>query len=82
MEKSELKKVEKKIATEIHYVTTGAEIYLGILGTTVGGIIVGRTIWEWSRIALGLPITFVLGLIIFAITGIYLGRFKQRHMKR
>jgi len=81
MKKKNINKLEKMISKEIKYVTTGTEIYLGVLGTSIGGILVGRTLWEWWRKAFGLQITLILGLAIFAITGIYLGRFKKKHLK-
>jgi len=78
MVSKQLKQVEQKIETEVKYVTAGAEIYFAILGTTVSGILVGRTLWEWSSTRLGLSATLVLGLALFALTGFYLGKFKRK----
>ena len=58
------------------------EIFLGrktiflLMAFTVGGILIGRTLWEYGKIHLGLPITMAAGFILFAVSGAMLGKFK------
>ncbi len=59
------------------------EIFIGkrtifsIAGFIVGGIMVGRSAWEYSEQYLGLPLTIVVGLIIFVFSGIALHEFRE-----
>ena len=59
------------------------EVFIGhrtifsLIGFTVGGILVGRSIWEYSKDVLGLPTTILLGLLIFTVSGIISREFKK-----
>ena len=60
---------------------TMKEIFIGkrtifsIAGFIVGGIMVGRSAWEYSVKYLDLPLTLILGFIIFMISGLSLHEF-------
>ena len=61
------------------------EVFIGhhtvfsLIGYTVGGILVGRSIWQYSQEVLGLPYTILLGLLIFAVSGIISGQFGDKN---
>ena len=68
---------EHPIDYKIKEVFVGHNTIFSLLGSVVGGILVGRSLWEYSKIYLGLPYTILIGLIIFAISGIVLHRFHR-----
>lgn len=57
------------------------EIFIGhrtlasLLTVTVGGIFVGRSLWEISRIHLGLTATIFIGVLLFIYGGLILHNF-------
>lgn len=63
---------------------TMKEIFIGkrtvfsILGFIVGGIIVGRSLWEYLMRYFSLPIVILIGFAIFVFSGITLHEFKDK----
>jgi hypothetical protein len=72
---------KKENSEEYHYhikeIFVGHRTIISVIGFTVGGILVGRTIWEYSREYLGLPLTLMLGLALFAVSGLVSGQFRK-----
>ena len=60
---------------------TMKEIFIGkrtifsIAGFIVGGIMVGRSVWEYSVQYIGLPLTIAVGMVIFVFSGLSLHEF-------
>lgn len=63
---------------------TMKEIFIGkrtvfsILGFIVGGIIVGRSLWEYLMHYFSIPIVILIGFAIFVFSGITLHEFKDK----
>ncbi|MCK5608923.1 hypothetical protein KAR91_44025 [Candidatus Pacearchaeota archaeon] len=63
---------------------TMKEIFIGkrtifsIAGFIVGGIMVGRSIWEYSVQYLDLPLTLLIGFLIFTFSGLALHEFHDK----
>ena len=59
-----------------------SQIFLGhhsvitLVGFTVGGILVGRGLYELLVRAVGVYGTIGIGLVMFAATGLYIGSFR------
>ena len=59
------------------------EIFIGhrtvfsILGFIVGGLIVGRSIWEYLMRYFSLPVVILIGFLIFLVSGIVLHEFRE-----
>lgn len=80
------KKQKKGLKFDVHLHTKGRaihEIFIGtktivaFLGFSVGGVLVGRSIWEYGMIYFGLGNTVLLGIIIFIISGLILHKFNR-----
>ena len=58
------------------------EVFIGkktiffLLGFSIGGILVGRTLWEYMRYAIPLPYIMLIGVSLFAVSGMALRSFK------
>ena len=61
----------------IKEILVGHRSIVALMGFTVGGIVVGRTIWEYSTQEFGLFITLLIGILLFSLSGLYLGLFKE-----
>lgn len=59
-----------------------SQIFLGhhsiitLAGFTVGGILVGRGLYEILVQSTGVTETILIGLVLFAATGLYIGSFR------
>ena len=59
------------------------EIFIGhrtvfsILGFIVGGIVVGRSVWEYLMRYFNLPVVILIGFLIFLVSGIVLHEFGE-----
>ena len=53
----------------------GHHTIFSLIGLAIGGTLVGKTLWEWLAHTVGLPITLVIGLFVFAISGLALHTF-------
>ena len=60
---------------EVKEMFIGHHTIFSLIGLTIGGTLVGITLWEWLASSLGLPFTLLIGLIIFAISGLALHTF-------
>lgn len=61
---------------EIKEVFVGHRTVFSVIGITVGAILVGRSLWEYGRMYVGIPITILCGLVIFVICGLVLEQFR------
>lgn len=59
------------------------EIFIGkrtafsILGFIVGGLVVGRSVWEYLMRYFSLPVVILIGFLIFIVSGIALHEFRD-----
>lgn len=58
-------------------VFVGTKTIVAFLIFTISGVLVGRSMWEYGMIYLGLESTTLLGLILFIVTGLVLHKFKK-----
>lgn len=63
---------------KIHEVFIGTKTLIGFLGFTIGGILVGRSMWEYGVTYIGLHFTTLVGIWLFAITGAALHKFNKK----
>jgi|AntRauTorckE6833_2_1112554.scaffolds.fasta_scaffold01800_3 hypothetical protein len=69
-------------ATHTHRHTI-RELFVGhrtlysLLGATIGGIFVGRSLWQISVNALGLGWTIVIGVVLFVFSSLVLHSFQE-----
>ena len=70
-----IKEYNHSLKYEMKEVFIGRNTLFSLLGFVIGGMLVARSFWEYGKIYLGLPITIAIGVIIFIISGIILGRF-------
>ncbi len=56
----------------------GHRTILSLIGFTVGGLLIARTIWSYSVEYIGLPLTPLLGIVIFTISGVALHKFRKQ----
>ena len=68
---------EKGLKYEMKEVFIGHRTIFSVMGFIVGGILIGRSLWEYTNNNYGLGITFLLGFIIFTLSGIILHEFKD-----
>jgi len=61
-----------------HEVFIGTKTIVAWLGFTIGGILVGRSIWEYGIEYIGLELTTVAGVALFILTGTILHKFQRR----
>lgn len=66
---------EHDITKELKSVFHGRHNILTIPGYVVGGILVGRSLWEYSSTTLGLPITIGIGVVVLILSGAHAGKF-------
>ncbi len=64
-----------KLGYGIREIFVGKRTVFSILGFIVGGILIGRSVWEYSVEYVGLGLTLVVGLIIFTLSGLALHEF-------
>jgi len=67
----------KKKGHSIHEIILSSETIIAFLGFTVGGVLVGRSLWEYGIIHLNLEYTLSIGLLVFIISGLILHKFRR-----
>jgi hypothetical protein len=60
----------------VSQVFMGHHSIITLAGFTVGGILVGRGLYEVLVRATDVRTTIIIGLLMFAVTGLYIGSFK------
>lgn len=60
---------------EVREMFIGHHTIFSLIGLAVGGTLVGVTLWEWLAHSIGLPLTLLIGLIIFTASGLALHTF-------
>ena len=65
----------QQLGYTIKEIFIGKRTIFSIAGFIVGGILVGRSVWEYSMQYLGLPLTIVVGLVVFVFSGLSLHEF-------
>lgn len=68
---------DEGLGHEVKEMFIGHHTIFSLIGLTVGGTLVGITLWEWLSYTLGLPITFLLGLLLFTVSGLVLHTFSD-----
>ena len=80
------KKEKKGLKVDVHLRTKGHAIHeifistktiVAFLGFSIGGVLVGRSIWEYGTQYLSLEYTLLIGMLIFIISGIILHKFNK-----
>lgn len=66
---------DESLKHEVREMFIGHHTIFSLIGLTVGGTLVGVTLWEWLSVALGLPLTFMFGLGTFVLSGLALHTF-------
>lgn len=61
----------------VQEVFLGTKTIIAFLGFTIGGILVGRSIWQYGIDYIGLEFTTLSGVILFILTGIILHKFRK-----
>lgn len=69
-------KADEEYDYHISQVFLGHHSIITLAGFTVGGILVGRGLYEVLVRSTGVWTTILLGLILFAATGLYIGSFR------
>ncbi len=67
----------EQLGYTIKEIFIGKRTIFSIAGFIVGGIMVGRSAWEYSMQYLGLPLTIIVGLVIFVFSGLSLHEFRE-----
>lgn len=70
-----MRKHEDELVYEVKEIIIGLKTLLTLLGFSVGSIVVGRSLWEYGMNSIGLELTMVAGLALFAISGMVLKKF-------
>lgn len=60
----------------ISQVFMGHHTIVTLAGFTVGGLLVGRGLYEILSTSVGVIGTIAIGLVLFAVTGLYIGSFR------
>lgn len=71
------KKSKDNLGHEIKEIFVGRQTVFSLLSFLVGSILVGRSLWEYGQIYLGLPATIFIGLGLFIIGGALSGIFHK-----
>ncbi len=80
--KIHIKHGRRDLGYEIKEVFIGHRTFFSVLGFIVGGLVVGRSVWEYLSINFGLPITILIGILIFILSGIILHEFHEPSPKK
>lgn len=72
-----IKEYDHSLEYQVKEIFIGHNTLFSLLGFVVGGILVGRSFWEYGKLYLGLPLTTLIGVIIFTISGVVLNRFHK-----
>jgi hypothetical protein len=67
---------EEEYDYHISQVFLGHHSIITLVGFTVGGILVGRGLYEVLVQSVGVLGTILIGLVLFAATGLYIGSFR------
>ena len=62
---------------EVKEIFVGYRTIFSLLGFTVGGLLVARSLWAYLSVEIGLLPTALIGLVIFTISGLLLGQFRK-----
>ena len=62
---------------EIKELFVGRRTLFSVVGFVIGGMLMGRTLWEYGRELIGLPLTFTIGCVLFLISGMVLHSFHE-----
>lgn len=73
----QVKHHDEGLGHEVREMFIGHHTIFSLIGLTVGGTLVGITLWEWLSYYLGLPITLLIGLFIFIASGVALHTFSD-----
>jgi len=60
-----------------HEIFIGTKTIVAFLGFTIGGILVGRSIWEYGVNSMGLELTTLTGIVLFIVSGAILHKFQS-----
>ncbi len=64
------------------------EIFIGhrsifaLIGFIVGGVLVGRSVWEYLMTYFSLSVVIVIGFLVFLLSGLVLHEFDEENQKK
>lgn len=61
----------------IHEIFISTKTIIAFLGFSVGGLLVGRSLWEYGIEYIGLNYTALSGILVFIISGLILHKFNR-----
>ena len=67
----------KRKGHSIREIIISSQTIFAFLGFTVGGVLVGRSLYEYGIIYLNLEYTLAIGILIFIISGLILHKFRR-----
>lgn len=73
---------ELGIKKEMREMFIGRHTIFSVIGLTIGGTLVARTLWQWMTDSIGLAATFLIGIFVFALSGAILHVFSDKKTKR
>lgn len=62
---------------EIREMFIGHHTVFSVMGVIVGGSLVAKTLWHWMVSVWGSEITFVIGFVLFVVSGLWLHSFDE-----
>ena len=71
-----IRKYQNHTNHEMKEVFVGDRTVFSVIGLTVGAILVGRSLWEYGTMYIGLPLTLLGGFMVFIISGLILKQFR------
>lgn len=66
---------DESLGHEVREMFIGHHTIFSLIGLAIGGTLVGKTLWEWLAVWVGLPLTLVIGLVVFVLSGFVLQTF-------
>ena len=69
------RETEAGLVYEVREIFIGLKTLIALLGFSVGSVLVGRSLWEYGNDLVGLLGTIVVGVAIFALSGMMLKKF-------
>jgi len=70
-----MKEIKNKFAFALFDELWGPHSIFSILAFVIGGILIGRTVWEYVYTSFGAVATIIIGIVLLSLGGIALHEF-------
>ena len=70
-------KFKKNKSKDFKEIFVGKKTFLTLGGFSVGSILIGRSLWEYGKDYIGIFPTFLIGILIFIVSGFILKKFRK-----